>query len=163
MVWQEENARGNDRSPRVTGRVDTIWRDSRRRRYLQRKKKICLKCCLRPAFPRWHPRPIISNFVVARMLVDTGISADILYLRAYDKLGLARKHPKPGIVDEKSPKRKRYQEKHPGIMNIGEPTESERQDNDPKDSESHKRGAPNENFKTVAFDERKPDRCKKAR
>ncbi|GAA0138365.1 hypothetical protein LIER_00124 [Lithospermum erythrorhizon] len=29
------------------------------------------------------------------MLVDTGSSADILYLRAYDKLGLARKHLKP--------------------------------------------------------------------
>ncbi|GAA0183626.1 hypothetical protein LIER_31004 [Lithospermum erythrorhizon] len=39
--------------------------------------------------------PTISNFVVARMLVDTKSSADILYLRAYDKLGLARKHLKP--------------------------------------------------------------------
>ncbi|GAA0143191.1 hypothetical protein LIER_03934 [Lithospermum erythrorhizon] len=29
------------------------------------------------------------------MLVDTGFSADILYLQAYDKLGLSRKHLKP--------------------------------------------------------------------
>ncbi|GAA0146553.1 hypothetical protein LIER_06479 [Lithospermum erythrorhizon] len=38
--------------------------------------------------------PTISNFVVVRMLVDTGSSADILYLRAYDKLGLDRKYLK---------------------------------------------------------------------
>ncbi|GAA0155893.1 hypothetical protein LIER_13514 [Lithospermum erythrorhizon] len=39
--------------------------------------------------------PIIANFVIARMLVDTGSLADILYLQAYDRLGLPRKHLKP--------------------------------------------------------------------
>ncbi|GAA0139270.1 hypothetical protein LIER_00852 [Lithospermum erythrorhizon] len=191
------------------------------------------------------------------MMVDTGSSADIVYLRAYDKLGLSRKHlktvatpltgftghymhpvgiaeldvtvgngsrtvtvrasftvvdiadkyyngligrplltvlraivshlhlkmkfPTPGGVGEMSgdkkrgrecyqlsipkglsrrdpPKRKRYQEKHPGVMNVREPTTSESQDNDPKELESRKRGEPHEDLEMVAFDERKPDR-----
>ncbi|GAA0142584.1 hypothetical protein LIER_03447 [Lithospermum erythrorhizon] len=39
--------------------------------------------------------PIIANVVVARMLVDTGSSTDILYLQAYDRLELPLKHLKP--------------------------------------------------------------------
>ncbi|GAA0155972.1 hypothetical protein LIER_13577 [Lithospermum erythrorhizon] len=34
--------------------------------------------------------PVIANYTVKRMLVDTGSSADILYLSTYDKLGLPR-------------------------------------------------------------------------
>ncbi|GAA0152875.1 hypothetical protein LIER_11243 [Lithospermum erythrorhizon] len=34
--------------------------------------------------------PVIANFLIARMLVDTGSSADILYLWVYDQLGLPR-------------------------------------------------------------------------
>ncbi|GAA0149043.1 hypothetical protein LIER_08315 [Lithospermum erythrorhizon] len=55
-------------------------------------------------------------------------------------------------------KRKKHQEKHPGVMNLGELTESECQDNDPKDFESQKRGMPHEDLETVVFDERQPDR-----
>ncbi|GAA0151080.1 hypothetical protein LIER_09874 [Lithospermum erythrorhizon] len=181
--------------------------------------------------------PTISNFVVARMLVDTGSLTDILYLRAYDKLGLTRKHLKPvatpltgftghsihpiwiaeldvtigqgsrmvtvratftivdianltynsligkplltalrtivsplhlkmkfpkpkgigemkrdqkrgrecyqlsiprGLSKTDPPNRIRHQERHPGVISIGETTESECQDNDPKDLEIHK-------------------------
>ncbi|GAA0150727.1 hypothetical protein LIER_37168 [Lithospermum erythrorhizon] len=32
--------------------------------------------------------PVIANYTAERMLVDTGSSADILYLSTYDKLGL---------------------------------------------------------------------------
>ncbi|GAA0159523.1 hypothetical protein LIER_16277 [Lithospermum erythrorhizon] len=39
--------------------------------------------------------PIIANFVVARILLDTESSADILYLQEYDQLGLPHKHLKP--------------------------------------------------------------------
>ncbi|GAA0141283.1 hypothetical protein LIER_02460 [Lithospermum erythrorhizon] len=39
--------------------------------------------------------PIIANFMVARILVDMGSLADILYLQAYDRLGLPRKDLKP--------------------------------------------------------------------
>ncbi|GAA0141815.1 hypothetical protein LIER_02870 [Lithospermum erythrorhizon] len=39
--------------------------------------------------------PIIANFVVAQVLVDTGSLVDIMYLQAYDMLGLPRKHLKP--------------------------------------------------------------------
>ncbi|GAA0149221.1 hypothetical protein LIER_36888 [Lithospermum erythrorhizon] len=35
--------------------------------------------------------PIIENFIVERMLVDIGTSADILYLRTFDKLQLLRR------------------------------------------------------------------------
>ncbi|GAA0159711.1 hypothetical protein LIER_16425 [Lithospermum erythrorhizon] len=39
--------------------------------------------------------PIIANYTVERMLVDTGSSADILYLSTYDKLGLSRNRLQP--------------------------------------------------------------------
>ncbi|GAA0162607.1 hypothetical protein LIER_39441 [Lithospermum erythrorhizon] len=39
--------------------------------------------------------PVIANFLVARLLVDTGSSADILYLATYDRLGLPRNLLKP--------------------------------------------------------------------
>ncbi|GAA0180543.1 hypothetical protein LIER_30125 [Lithospermum erythrorhizon] len=191
------------------------------------------------------------------MLVDMGSSADILYLRAYDQLGLARKHLKPvatpltgftgnsiypvgiaeldvmagnasrtvtvrasftmvdiadlsyngltgrplltalqaivsplhlkmkfptprgigemsgeqkrgqecyqlsiprGLLRRDPSKRKRNIAKHPRVMNVGEPTSSEHQDNDPKDFESQKRGSPHEDLEVVAFDERRPNR-----
>ncbi|GAA0154931.1 hypothetical protein LIER_12773 [Lithospermum erythrorhizon] len=37
-------------------------------------------------------------------------------------------------------------------------TESERQDNDPKDFKSQKRGMPYEDLETIVFDEKQPDR-----
>ncbi|GAA0167779.1 hypothetical protein LIER_22638 [Lithospermum erythrorhizon] len=41
---------------------------------------------------------VITNFLMARMLVDTGSSADILYLAAYDRLGLPRNLLKPACT-----------------------------------------------------------------
>ncbi|GAA0164637.1 hypothetical protein LIER_20229 [Lithospermum erythrorhizon] len=104
--------RGNDNSPRVTGRVDTISggiagggdTSNARRKYDRRvvyalgssvaahgKDEISFldKELAGLELPHDDPlvdNPIISNFVVPRMLVDTGSSADILYLRAYGKL-----------------------------------------------------------------------------
>ncbi|GAA0156475.1 hypothetical protein LIER_43362 [Lithospermum erythrorhizon] len=43
-------------------------------------------------------------------------------------------------------------------MSIGETTESELQDNDPKDLESHKRGEPHEDLQTIAFEKGNADR-----
>ncbi|GAA0171139.1 hypothetical protein LIER_25244 [Lithospermum erythrorhizon] len=51
--------------------------------------------------PHYDPlvvSPTISNFVVARMLVDTESSTDIQYLRAYDKVTLVRKHLKQAAM-----------------------------------------------------------------
>ncbi|GAA0167184.1 hypothetical protein LIER_22173 [Lithospermum erythrorhizon] len=42
-----------------------------------------------------HDDPLVANFMVSRMLVDTGSSADILYLQAYDRLGLPGTHLEP--------------------------------------------------------------------
>ncbi|GAA0155166.1 hypothetical protein LIER_12951 [Lithospermum erythrorhizon] len=39
--------------------------------------------------------PLIANFIVERILVDTGSSTDILYLSTYDKLHLPRSHIQP--------------------------------------------------------------------
>ncbi|GAA0187091.1 hypothetical protein LIER_34379 [Lithospermum erythrorhizon] len=63
-----------------------------------------------------------------------------------------------GLSKMDPPKRKRHQERHPGVMSIGKTTESERQDNDPKYLESRKRGEPHEDLETIAFDEGNPDR-----
>ncbi|GAA0146941.1 hypothetical protein LIER_06766 [Lithospermum erythrorhizon] len=63
-----------------------------------------------------------------------------------------------GLSKMEPPKRKGHQEKHPRVMNVGEPIESECQDNDPNDFESQKRGMPHEDLEIVAFDERKSDR-----
>ncbi|GAA0143821.1 hypothetical protein LIER_04415 [Lithospermum erythrorhizon] len=46
--------------------------------------------------------PVIANFLVARMLVDTGSSANILYLGAYDWLGLPPKPFKTGMYTSHS-------------------------------------------------------------
>ncbi|GAA0159307.1 hypothetical protein LIER_16117 [Lithospermum erythrorhizon] len=63
-----------------------------------------------------------------------------------------------GLSKNDPPKRKRHEERYPGVMNIGETTKSERQDNDPKDSEIHKKGMPHEDLELVAVDNRRPDR-----
>ncbi|GAA0148740.1 hypothetical protein LIER_36787 [Lithospermum erythrorhizon] len=42
--------------------------------------------------------PVIANFLVARMLVETGSSPDILYLATYDRLGLPRNLLKPACT-----------------------------------------------------------------
>ena len=42
--------------------------------------------------------PMIGNFVVERMLVDTGSSADVLYASTYDK-HLLRGVPKSNVAD----------------------------------------------------------------
>ncbi|GAA0141162.1 hypothetical protein LIER_02369 [Lithospermum erythrorhizon] len=109
-----------DVSPRITGRVDTISRrlagggdtSNAKRRYVRSsvyslspmatidKEPINFSYSEIVGFelPLDDPlviSPIIANFVVARMLADTRSSADILYLQAYDRLGLPRKHLKP--------------------------------------------------------------------
>ncbi|GAA0168005.1 hypothetical protein LIER_22823 [Lithospermum erythrorhizon] len=112
--------RGSDHSPLVTGRVDTISggivgggdTSNSGRKYARRavyalgsrtithdKGEISFSDKELAVLELPHDdllvvSPIISNFVVTRMLVDTGSSDDILYLRAYDKLGLTRKHLK---------------------------------------------------------------------
>ncbi|GAA0165847.1 hypothetical protein LIER_21143 [Lithospermum erythrorhizon] len=74
-----DSDKNNDVAPRITGRVDTISGGITRGGDTSNARMS----------------PIITNFVVARMLVDTGSLADILYLQAYDQLGLPRKHLKP--------------------------------------------------------------------
>ncbi|GAA0139895.1 hypothetical protein LIER_01354 [Lithospermum erythrorhizon] len=113
--------RGNDRSPQITGRVDTISRgiaggldtSNTRRKYARMAVyslgtstathdlgEISFSNKELTGLELPHDDPLVvshtvSNFVVVRMLVDTGSSADIIYLRAYEKLGLSRKHLKP--------------------------------------------------------------------
>ncbi|GAA0167515.1 hypothetical protein LIER_22433 [Lithospermum erythrorhizon] len=44
---------------------------------------------------RFSDKELVGLELLRRMLVDTGSTVDILYLRAYDKHGLSRKHLKP--------------------------------------------------------------------
>ncbi|GAA0139896.1 hypothetical protein LIER_01355 [Lithospermum erythrorhizon] len=70
---------------------------------------------------------------------------------------LKMKFPTPGGVGEIMVDQKRGR-KTSRVMNVGETTESEQRDNDPKDPESYKRGEPHEDLETIAFNQARPDR-----
>ncbi|GAA0163581.1 hypothetical protein LIER_19410 [Lithospermum erythrorhizon] len=116
---REENRNRRDPSPRLAGRIDTIsggyvgGGDSRnsRKNYVRREAYSsfvvpkCIKTILSSdlelqgvELPHDDPvviAPVIANYTVDRILVDTGISANILYLSTYDKLGLSRNMLRP--------------------------------------------------------------------
>ncbi|GAA0171857.1 hypothetical protein LIER_25796 [Lithospermum erythrorhizon] len=117
---QAKSGGNQDASPRIAGRVDTILggitgggdTSNPRRKYAQRSvyalspmatiDRVPISFFDRELvgleLPQDDPLEIsliIANFVVARMLVNTGSLADILYLQTYDRLGLPWKHLKP--------------------------------------------------------------------
>ncbi|GAA0152667.1 hypothetical protein LIER_11088 [Lithospermum erythrorhizon] len=125
---QRESPRRNNRHrslipPRITGRIDTISgalvgggdNSNSRKQYARRvvyrlapmvtiDREIIifseeeLEVIKIPHDDPLIISPVIANFLVAGMLVDMGSSADILYLAAYDRLGLPRNLLKPSCT-----------------------------------------------------------------